>query len=335
MKSPVTGKEMELQREFRTLHYRKEPFEVVFHYYLCTDSGEQFTTTELDNLNLLQVHNQYRAKYAIPFVDEIKAIRNKYDLSAAKMSVILGFGANVYRNYEAGEMPSVSTGRMIRMAEDPREFLRILDFARNELDETDYNKVQRKIYHALEQEGTRQTQVEQWLFETTLPTIYNGYRMPSLEKVGRMVAFLAGRNKPFLTALNKLMFYADFLHFQKCGAGISGLYYHAIQKGPVPNNYGSIYNCLVNDGYIKIEEVEFKDFVGEQFSSGDKEKAVLSGEIFSATEIEILKQVAQRFKGMNTRQIVEISHTEKAWQHNIDSNGRINYVYGFILKQIE
>lgn len=335
MKSPVAGKEMKLQREFRTLQYRKEPFEVVFHYYWCTDSNEQFTTTELDNLNLLQVHNQYRAKYAIPFVDEIKAIRNKYDLSAAKMSVILGFGANVYRNYEGGEMPSVSTGRMIRMAEDPREFLRILDFARNALDEDDYSKVQRKIYHALNEEGKGQAQIEQWLFQTKLPTIYNGYRMPDLEKVGRMVAFFAGRNKPFLTALNKLMFYADFLHFKKCGAGISGLYYHAIQKGPVPNNYGGIYNCLVNDGYIKIEEVEFKDFVGEQFLCANKEKAELSESLFSTTEIETLKQVAQRFKGMNTRQIVEVSHTEKAWQHNVDDHGRINYAYGFVLKQIE
>lgn len=335
MKSPVTGNEMPLEREFRTLHYRKEPFEVVYHYYRCQDTDEQFTTTELDNLNILQVHNHYRAKYGIPFIDEIKAIRHKYDLSAAKMSAILGLGANVYRQYEAGEMPSVSTGRMIRMAEDPREFLRIVDFARNTLEEDDYEKVKRKVHHALQEEQGPVNQIEQWLFETKLPSIYNGYRMPVLEKVGRMVSFFAGKNKPFLTALNKLLFYADFVHFKRYGVGISGLSYNAIQKGPVPKNYNGIYNWLVNSGYVKIEEVEFRDIVGEQFLCADREKAILSEELFTPTEIEVLKLVAQRFKGMNTRQIVEVSHTEKAWQHNVDDFGRINYAYGFVLTQVD
>jgi len=103
----------------------------------------------------------------------------------------------------------------------------------------------------------------------------------------------------------------------------------------VPNNYGGIYNWLVNSGYVKIEEVEFRDFVGEQFFCADKEKAVLSEASFSTTEIEVLKHVAQRFKGMNTRQIVEVSHTEKAWQHNVDDFGRINYAYGFMLTQFD
>ena len=125
MKSPVTGKEMRLMKESRTLDFRREAFPVIYHYYLCQDSKEQFTDDELDNLNLNQVYNQYRARYGIPFIEEIRKIRDKYGLSAAKMSEVLGLGANVYRQYEAGEMPSVSTGRMIRMAEDPKEFFLI------------------------------------------------------------------------------------------------------------------------------------------------------------------------------------------------------------------
>lgn len=55
MKSPVTGKEMKLTKERRLMHFRKEAFEIVFHYYKCEDSGEQFTTTELDEVKMNQV----------------------------------------------------------------------------------------------------------------------------------------------------------------------------------------------------------------------------------------------------------------------------------------
>ena len=75
MKSPITGKEMTLTRERRPMDFRKETFEVVFHFYRCEDTGEQFTTTEQDEVNMNQVYNQYRDKFNIPFPDEIIRIR--------------------------------------------------------------------------------------------------------------------------------------------------------------------------------------------------------------------------------------------------------------------
>jgi hypothetical protein len=62
MKSPFTGGKVELLWEPRTLEYHKESFTVVYHYFLCEDTGEQFTTTELDTLNINQVHYKYSAK---------------------------------------------------------------------------------------------------------------------------------------------------------------------------------------------------------------------------------------------------------------------------------
>jgi len=106
MKSPITGKEMVLQKEKRVLSFRKEEFNVVYHYYFCTDSGEQFEDDQLAELNLTQVYNQYRERLKLPFPDEIIAIRGEYGLSARKMSDILGFGPNTYGNYEKGKSPA-------------------------------------------------------------------------------------------------------------------------------------------------------------------------------------------------------------------------------------
>lgn len=57
---------MKLTQEQDVLTYRKEKFNVSYHFYLCEDSGERFTDDELDGINMTQVYNQYREKYRIP-----------------------------------------------------------------------------------------------------------------------------------------------------------------------------------------------------------------------------------------------------------------------------
>ncbi len=122
MKSPMTGKEMKFCKETRIANYRGESFTYTAHYYLCEDSGERFTSTESDTEDIEQVYCQYRNRHGIPGPDEIKAIRMKYKVSASKMSRILGLGANQYRLYEAGEMPSLSNARLITLVADEKNF---------------------------------------------------------------------------------------------------------------------------------------------------------------------------------------------------------------------
>ena len=127
MKSPFTGKEMSIQKEWRTMNFRKDEFKVLFHSYKCEESGEQFEDDAFAQLNYNQLVNQYREKYSIPFTEQIIAIREKYDTSATRMSEILGFGTNSYRQYESGEVPSQSNARLIQLADNPHEFKRLVD----------------------------------------------------------------------------------------------------------------------------------------------------------------------------------------------------------------
>lgn len=145
MNSAFTNGEIVLQKEQDIFEYRKDSFEITFHFYKNTATGEQFTTTELDELNLVQLHNKYRKKYSIPFTNEIKEIRTSYGLSALKMSEVLGLGANVYRSYEAGEVPSVATGRLIKMSKDPGYFMQLLDMNKDVLDQKEYEKIKKKL----------------------------------------------------------------------------------------------------------------------------------------------------------------------------------------------
>lgn len=55
MKSPITGKDMKLMSEKRTLKYKGKEFTVDYEFWLCEDSGEKFTTDELDDKNLAEL----------------------------------------------------------------------------------------------------------------------------------------------------------------------------------------------------------------------------------------------------------------------------------------
>ncbi|MGL5892645.1 MAG: type II toxin-antitoxin system antitoxin SocA domain-containing protein [Bacteroidia bacterium] len=334
MKSPITAKEMKLTKEIRSMEFRKETFEVVFHYYRCEDSGEQFTNTELDELNINQVYNQYRDLFNIPFPDEIIRIREKYELSASKMSEILGLGTNGYRQYEAGEMPSISNAKLIQLAQNPVNFKEMVSLC-----DTLENKIKVKYIQRAEhliEEHKRNIfnfNIKDYLLGNHLADVYSGYRNPSFEKFTEMVVFFAERLKPFKTKMNKLLFYADFMMFKQSCFSISGVRYKAIDMGPVPNNFNSVFEYLANNNDIDIYHIQFQQgHEGEQFKA--RKDRPFDETKFSKEELKTLELIATKFKDVSTNDIIQLSHLEEAWKQNHKEKKEISYKYAFDLIQL-
>lgn len=335
MKSPITGKDMTLTRETRSLDFRKESFAVVYHYYLCKDSGEQFTTTDIDELNMRQLYNQYREKHKLPFPDEIKFIREKYNLPASKMSEILGFGINSYRNYEAGEVPNQSNARLIQLATDPKKFKDLVQLT-DVLEESYKKKLLKHIDRLIEEEEQNYFSFEfkDYLMGDDVYNEFSGYRKPSLEKLTEMVVFFTNAMEPFKTKMNKLLFYADFLMFKRNCYSISGARYRAIDMGPVPNNFNSIFEYMANRDDIDIWEIEFPNgYTGEQFRPNLNRN--FNSEIFSDEELKTLNVVSEKFKNTETSSIIKISHEERIWEENFNKGKKlISYKQSFDLNEI-
>jgi len=328
MNSPVTGKTMELLKEKRTIEFRKEPFEQIFHYYRCTDSGMELEDERLLDLNLDQVYNAYRSKHKLPFAEDIKQIRIQYDLPATTMSEILGFGVNQYRLYETGDIPSETNARLIQMAADPNEFLRLI-----ELSGAVDGKVKEKLLTriaALKEKITAWNTVRERMLGIHLPNEYNGYRKTSPEKAYHQVRFFADNLHPTKTALNKFLFYSDFYHYKQFGMGISGLQYRAIQWGPVPSQFDYLFNMAEENGVINLKY---------EVWNGDKEMVIIDPapgtpfkkELFTDEEIKSMEAVAKTLKKLKTNQLVDISHNELAWKENIEGKKLISYQYAFEL----
>lgn len=325
MKSPITGKTMKLVREQDTLTFRKENFPIVYHDYLCEDSGERFTDEYLDTIHLTQVHNQYREKYGIPFPEEIRQIREQYGISASKMSEILGLGVNTYRLYENGEMPTVANGRLILSVRNPDDFVRQVEASARYLEEKEVEKFTAKAMKLKKDQepsvvygGSAKVDLRQ-----EGPNAYNGYRRLDLQRVAQVIAYLDNSiGELYKTKLNKLLFYIDFTTYKRVGNSLMGLQYRAIPFGPVPAEYERLFLRLQDEGWLVNEE---KATGAGQYYEIYHTNISFDGEQFRAHEMEVLDTITTLFKDKDTNQIVELSHEEQAWIYNEQDRALINY----------
>ncbi|MEO0895984.1 MAG: type II toxin-antitoxin system antitoxin SocA domain-containing protein [Bacteroidota bacterium] len=311
--------------------FRKETFEIWHHYMIDPDTGESYTTEELDELNTLQVYNQYRERHHIPFPDEIRLIRTQYGLSAAKMSEVLDLGANSYRNYEAGEVPSLANAKLIRLAAKPENFLRFVEEKKESFSPNGFKKVTGKIAEMMQEDRLKNVMAYIWNFHMEA-NAFTGYVKPNFEKVANFVLYFAHQLQPLKTKLNKLLFYSDFFHFKQTGYSISGCNYRAIPFGPVPSHFHELFGILDGEAYIKIEEELFDHGgTGERFVPVKEFKP----ELFNQEELDSMEKVVEAFKEKRTREMIDLSHEEAGWEENHEKRELINYQdFAFRLKAL-
>jgi putative zinc finger/helix-turn-helix YgiT family protein len=333
MKSPITGKEMTLDIEKSILVFRKEKFEYFHKSYHCADSGESFTTTDLDEFNLNQVYNKYRDKHNIPFADEIKEFREKFSFSYADITKILGLGTNSYSNYEKGEVPSLANSALLKAVLNSLRTLKELIKISNDISETQREKFLRNIAKVKKEEelNKRKQELIDYVFDYNfLPDNFSGYKKPNFNKLVEMVVFFTEKVKVTPTKMNKLLFYSDFLSYKLTGVSISGTRYFAHTHGPVPKKFRTLFDYLSDQQLVDLVSVQYTSgLMGEEFIKTASKS--FNSTLFDETEIEVLDKIASKFEKYNAKEIRELSHEEKAWIDNEKSKGLIDYSYSFEL----
>ena len=298
-----------------TMTFRGEKFNCAYMSFRDDELNEGFTTTESDSIWYNQVTNQYREKHGIPYQDEIIATRERYGVSASKMSLILGFGTNQYRLYEEGEVPSESNGKMIRSAMNPRVFQELVGASRNLLSEKEFVKISAKVEDVIEQSVDMKD--DQWAERRIFRTgrgLANGFAPQSTARLRSLLVYVLGKmGDTFQTKMNKVLFYIDFLSYRERGMAISGLAYQAIEFGPVPQRWDRVYSG-------------FDEVVPQSKMVKDQECTVLTTDVkadtslFSKEELEIIDPVCEKLAGVSAKKIVEMSHRESAWKKYYNPN---------------
>ena len=317
---------METFYELQSLTYRGKEYSYIYIGFRDRETGHVFTTGESDQIGLDQVTNQYRIEHGIPFLDEIVSIRQKYGLSASGMSEILGFGTNQWRRYEQGEVPSESNGKMIRSVMNPKVMLDLVEHSRGELSEKEYARIVPKIKAVIEQrEQHRQEEYAIGRLYATPRCADNGFAPQSPERLKNLLlAILERCGSLFYTQMNKILFYIDFLSYRERGMAISGLSYRAIEFGPIPNRYERVYS-----GFDEIEPTP--KMIGEVEGTILNAGMPADMSFFTEEEQAIIEQVCNRFKGLSSRQLSDISHQEEAWKKYHENKEGIPFAEAFTL----
>ena len=324
VKSPFTGGPVKEIFTLEKQSFKGEDFWVHTRYYLCVDTGEKFSTTEQDEQTINDLYAQFRIKHGIPFPDEIRRIRTKYGLNYVQMGKILGFGTNQYAKYENGQMPSESNGRMIWAVRYKTIMLKLIADLKAIFEVEEYDKIRKRILESEDDAGTADSEANQLIYAGTHRSIYNGFGEFNHRKVEEMVRFFVKQSPCFPTKLNKEMFYADFSHYRKFGISISGLRYQAIQYGPVPVHYSTIYDHIPGlvQEYILHDGIE-----ATSFSCNDCDLTV-----FNDKERATLEEVAQVLTPMAVKDIVAQSHEESSWQSHYQDKEIIPYSEAYRLR---
>lgn len=328
MKVPTgfRGKPMRMIFEPDKIKYRGEEFDCMYISFRDDELDESYTTTESDGVWYNQVTNRYREKHGIPYTDEIIALREQYGLSAAKMSVILGFGANQYRLYEEGEVPSESNGKMIRSAMNPQVFLDLVKSSRCQLTDKEYAKITARVEEVIT--STKRLQDERWetkrLFRNERG-LANGFAPQSTNRLKNLLLYILSQmGETFQTKMNKVLFYIDFLSYRERGIAISGLTYNALEFGPVPQRWDRVYSAF--------DEVEEKLLLvqGQECTVLQSDgKADMSD--FATDEIAVIDEVCGKLKNMTSRAVSKMSHEEPAWKDHIGRQETIPFIEAFSL----
>ena len=324
--SPITGKPMRVVYEPGTETYRGEKYNFTYISFLDDANGENYTTTESDGIWLSQVTNQYRERHGIPYTDEIIALRERYGLSAAKMSTIFGFGVNQYRLYEDGEVPSESNGKMIRGAMNPRVFLDLVKSSRNQLSEREFDKITANVEKVIADSSTWKG--EKWVSDRLFRSdrgLRNGFAPQSTLRLKNLLLYVLGKmGEVFQTKMNKVLFYIDFLSYRERGMAISGLAYNAIDFGPVPQRWDRVYSAF--DEIIPQPRLVHDQ---ERFALTTNDVADMS--CFTGQEIAVIDYVCCKMKDLSAHDISELSHREPAWQNHLHQSETIPYAEAFSL----
>jgi uncharacterized phage-associated protein len=126
------------------------------------------------------------------------------------------------------------------------------------------------------------------------------------------------------TKLMKLLFYFDFYHFKQTGKTVTGLEYHAWQRGPVPT---LLYEELSNMKPDMAKEIVIVPI--EKFQKIQAKKK-FSEDCFTPRQLKLLEQIAFIFDEAKAADMTEISHLpNQPWHKTLTQKGefaKIDYL---------
>ncbi len=111
--------------------------------------------------------------------------------------------------------------------------------------------------------------------------------------------------------LNKILFYADFAAFRQLRKPITGATYRKLSEGPAPKELMQARHALIDAGRL---EVQSRRYFGRMQKRPVKlPRTEVDTSLFSESELEIINDTIEFFRGKSAREVSDYSHREPGW----------------------
>lgn len=313
---PICNKvhKVEKRKRIGGVLIKNKPIRFEEIYYVCPDCFDEeeneFVSAEMMDYNLQTARNEYRKAHGLLTSDEIAEIRTIYNMSQADLSILLGWGEVTITRYESKSIQDETYDQILRAAKrDPYFVLERLQKQKEKFSKEKYEALKAIIDIRIEECGAfvlNQRAIEKKYLRYDDPSEWNGYQILNCEKIQSVISFFAHYYGNVLKVkLMKMLWYVDALAFKKNGKSITGLVYAHMPYGALPIAHSEIIHLQG----LNVEEIENNDTTMYRITSSQGAKLVG----LDANEIDILYQVANKFKSFSTQQIVDYMHREKAY----------------------
>lgn len=112
------------------------------------------------------------------------------------------------------------------------------------------------------------------------------------------------------TVLNKLLYFADFNHYEKYRESITGINYVKMPRGPVPEIIESVIAQMEKEHQIQQVEVPYFQYTQQKIIP------LIDADvgIFNGKELAELEYVINKYGDRNADKLSEWSHGDKPWK---------------------
>jgi len=300
-----------------TVKVRGQAFGVQAEFFHCEACGEDFESADGPD-SLASAYRQYRQANGLLQPEALKTWRQSLGLRQAELATVLGWSTATVSRYENGALQDDAHDRAMRAAMTGAGLAELVRAAKDLPDDTRV-RLESQLDTLLGGPSQLATVVASRVSRAAPHSL-------NWSKVAESVVFLCQGRGVSRTKLNKLLFYADFLHAKYFGTLVTGLPYVRLPHGPVPDDYELVYAALHAEQHIDIVEA----LVGENIAYMHTARRGPDVTVFDDTELQALVKVNAEFSRVGAVEISERSHREDAWLKT-PAGGHVSLVYAKFL----
>lgn len=240
----------------------------------CKNCGEEISSNEINDENLIRIDNAYRNEENIIKTEEINKILSKYKIGKKPLSKLLGWGEVTLIRYLNGDVPSkVYSDQLYKILNDEEYMSKILEENKELITEKAYNNVKKAI-----------NQLKETKFQTGIES--------EIEVISEYIITIGKEITPL--SLQKILYYAQGFYKAFFGKFLFEDDCQAWVHGPV---------------YVNIYE-KYKEFKSANISIDidyDIEDIIVD------EKREILDVIIKYFGYYNGKALEKMSHYETPW----------------------